>query len=168
MNRIASLAPAPRAGGEPAVPAQAGRTWRLKAGIFPALSAMLLIGGCASFSPDGGFGPVAAGVKARTGQEAVWVRSEKEADSVRARVRELLSQPLTAQSAAQIALLNNPGLQASYAELGIAEADLVQASRWSGPKFSFARLRRGDETEYERSVFFDLLGLVTNQHSVLV
>jgi len=134
---------------------------------FPAIALVaLLAGGCASLSPDGGFGTVSDSVKSRTGREALWVRSEKEADSVRSRVRELLAQPLTAESAAQIALLNNPGLQASYAELGIAEADLVQASRWSGPKFSFARLRRGDETEYERSVFFDLLGLVTIPLSV--
>jgi len=126
----------------------------------------LLAGGCVSFSPDGGFGTVGEAVKERSGRDAVWVRSDKESDSVRARVRELLAQPLTAESAAQIALLNNPGLQASYAEMGIAEADLVQASRWSGPKFSFARLRRGNETEYERSVFFDLLGLVTIPLSV--
>jgi len=123
--------------------------------------AALFTAGCASFAPDGGFGPVGDAVKARTAQDAVWVRSDKDADTVRARVKELLAQPLTAESAAQVALLNNPGLQASYAELGIAEADLVQASRWSGPRFSFARLRRGNETEYERSVFFDLLGLVT-------
>jgi len=121
----------------------------------------LLLGGCASFSPDGGFGAVETAVRERTGQSAQWVRSEDEANSVRARVRELLAQPLTAESAVQIALLNNPGLQAAYAEMGIAEADLVQASRWSGPKLSFARLRRGDELEYERSVFIELLGLIT-------
>jgi outer membrane protein TolC len=129
---------------------------------IPPLAFMaLLVGGCASFSPDGGFGSVNDSVKSRGGRDAVWIRSEKDADSARARVRELLAQPLTAQSAAQAALLGNPGLQASYAEMGIAEADLVQASRWSGPTFSFARLRRGDETEYERSVFFNLLGLLT-------
>ena len=69
--------------------------------------------------------------------------------------------PLGPTEAVQIALLNNPGLQASYAEVGIAEADLVQASRWRGPTFSFGRLRRGDETEIERGVFFDVLGLLT-------
>jgi outer membrane protein TolC len=50
--------------------------------------------------------------------------------------------------------------------VGIAEADLVQASRWRGPTFSFARLRRGDEIERERSVFFDVLGLITIPLSV--
>ena len=47
------------------------------------------------------------------------------------------------RSAVQVALLNNRGLQATYAELGIAEADVVQAGRLRNPGFSFARLRRG-------------------------
>jgi len=37
----------------------------------------------------------------------------------------------------------------------------VQASRWRGPTFSFARLRGGGETEIDRGVFFDVLGLLT-------
>ncbi|HEX6268520.1 MAG TPA: TolC family protein [Burkholderiales bacterium] len=128
----------------------------------------LLLAGCASLSEDARFGPVEQAVQERTGAQTKWVRSEAEADSVRGRVKELLAQPLTPENAVQIALLNNPGLQAGYAEVGIAEADLVQASRWRGPTFSFARLRRGDETEYERSVFFDVLGLVTIPLSVRV
>lgn len=121
------------------------------------------LAGCATFSEDGGFGAVSSVVKERTGAEAKWVRSEDEASSVRARVSELLAQRLTPEAASQIALLNHPGLQASYAEMGIAEAELVQASRWSGPTFSFARLRHGGggQADYERSVFVDLLGLIT-------
>jgi outer membrane protein TolC len=126
------------------------------------------VAGCASLSDDARFGPVEQAVQERTGAQTKWVRSESEGDSVRGRVKELLAQPLSAESAVQIALLNNPGLQAGYAEVGIAEADLVQASRWRGPTFSFARLRRGDETEYERSVFFDVLGLITIPLSVRV
>jgi outer membrane protein TolC len=127
-----------------------------------------VVAGCASLSEDARFGPVEQAVQERTGAQTKWVRSESEADSVRGRVKELLAQPLSAESAVQIALLNKPGLQAGYAEVGIAEADLVQASRWRGPTFSFARLRRGDETEYERSVFFDVLGLITIPLSVRV
>lgn len=126
-----------------------------------ALALAAVLGGCASFSPDGGFGSVNSAVRERTGQEPRWIRSDVEADTARARVKELLAQPLSAESAVQVALLNNPSLQASYAEMGIAEADLVQASRWSGPTFSFARLRRGPDIEYERSVFVDVLGLLT-------
>ena len=120
-----------------------------------------LLAGCATFSEDGGFGEVGAAVSERGAGEAKWIRSPDEADSAATRVKELLTQPLTAQAAVQVALLNNRGLQARYAELGIAEADLVQASRWSGPTFSFARLKRDEEVEREASVFFDVLGLFT-------
>lgn len=126
-----------------------------------AVMALLVLGGCASLSEDAGFSKVEQAVKERTGAETKWARSDAEADTVRGRVRDLLAKPLGPNEAVQIALLNNPGLQATYAEVGIAEADLVQASRWRGPTFSFARLRRGDETEIERGVFFDVLGLLT-------
>jgi outer membrane protein TolC len=122
---------------------------------------MVFLAGCATFSEDGGFGDVGKAVAERGAGEAKWIRSPDEADAAAARVSELLAHPLTAQAAVQIALLNNRGLQARYAALGIAEADLVQASRWSGPTFSFARLKRGDEVEREASVFFDVLGLIT-------
>ncbi|HEX6298785.1 MAG TPA: TolC family protein, partial [Burkholderiales bacterium] len=131
-----------------------------------AMLGVALLAGCKSLTPDAGFSAVEQAVHERTGAQAKWVRSEDEANSVRARVKELLAQPLSAQAAVQVALLNNPGLQATYAEVGIVEAELVQASRWRGPTFSFARLRRGDEIEYERSLFFDVLGLLTIPLSV--
>src|SRR5688572_11120938 len=129
--------------------------------LLPAL-ALVLVSGCVSFSEDGGFGSVQSAVRERAGVDAKWIRSDTDADSVRGRVKELLAQPLSADAAVQVALLNNPGLQASYAEMGIAEADLVQASRWSGPKLSFARLSHGGGgVDYERGIFFDVLGLIT-------
>jgi outer membrane protein TolC len=122
---------------------------------------VLLLAGCASLSDDARFSAVEQTVKERTGADTKWLRSEDDAGSVRGRIRELLANPLGPTEAVQVALLNNPGLQASYAEVGIAEADLVQASRWSGPKLSIGRLRRGGESEIERGVFFDVLGLLT-------
>jgi outer membrane protein TolC len=105
-------------------------------------------------------------VTQRTRAQTQWVRSDDAANSVQVRLKEILAKPIGPPEAVQIALLNNPGLQASYADVGVAEADLVQASRWRGPTFSFARLRRGGETEIERSVFFDVLGLITIPLSV--
>ena len=128
--------------------------------LIPAL-ALLAMAGCASLSDDARFSPVEQAVKERTGAETKWARGEDDANSVRGRIKELLAKPLGPTEAVQVALLNNPGLQASYAEVGIAEADLVQASRWRGPTFSFARLRRHDEKEIERGVFFDVMGLLT-------
>lgn len=125
------------------------------------VSVALALAGCQSLAPDARFGAVEQAVEARTGAQTRWSRSEDDASSVRSRVAELLAKPLGSAEAVQIALINNPGLQASYAEVGIAEADLVQASRWRGPTFSFARLRRGDELEIERGVVFEILGLLT-------
>jgi outer membrane protein TolC len=123
--------------------------------------ASLFLAGCASFSEDGGFGTVQIIAGERLEKEARWVRSEKDANAVRQTVRKLLTAPLTVDSAVQIALLNNRGLQATYAELGIAEADLVQAGRLRNPGFIFERLSRGDVVSIERTFFIDIVGLIT-------
>jgi outer membrane protein TolC len=125
-----------------------------------------LLAGCAGLRPDAGFSDVQDAVERRTGAQTQWRGATRQPQALRARVRELLGQPLGPQDAVQVALLNHPGLQAAYAEVGLAEADLVQASRWRGPTLSFARLRRGGETELERSVFFDVLGLLAIPLSV--
>jgi outer membrane protein TolC len=130
--------------------------------LAPVLAAAAFLGGCATLSPDGGFGAVETATKERgLKQETRWTRSENDAGQARASVKKLLEAPLTADSAVQIALLNNRGLQAAYADLGIAEADVVQAGRLRNPGFSYGRFRRGDEVEIERTFLFDLLGLIT-------
>ena len=73
----------------------------------------------------------------------------------------MLGQPLSAETAVELALLNNRGLQASFSELGIAEADRVRAGRLANPTFSFGRLAGGGVTEIDRSVMFNVLGLLT-------
>ena len=130
--------------------------------LTAAASAALILAGCASFSPDGGMGKVAELTKERTGQSVTMQRSAKDADSAQTRVAEVLQQPLTADAAVELALLNNRGLQASFSQLGIAEADLVQAGRLRNPVFSFGRLALGGgAVEIERSVMFDVLSLLT-------
>jgi outer membrane protein TolC len=126
------------------------------------LAIAMLLGGCATLSQDGGFAFVNTATKERgLKQEAKWNRTGKDAEQAREAVNRLLESPLTPDSAVQIALLNNRGLQATYADLGIAEADVVQAGRLRNPGFSYGRLRRGDEIEIERTFIFDLLGLIT-------
>lgn len=117
--------------------------------------------GCATFSADGGLDNVSAMTKERTGQSVQFKKPTADANTTSDAVKELLAKPLTPDSAVQIALANNKGLQASFAELGVAEADLVQAGRLRNPSFSFGRMRGGDDVEIERSVMFDLLGLLT-------
>jgi outer membrane protein TolC len=133
----------------------------MRIGILAAPLGALLLSACASFSPDGGFGTVETLAKERTGKELRWVRSDADADSVQSTVKKMLASPLSADAAVQVALLNNRGLQATYAELGLAEANLVQAGRLRGPGISVGRFRRGDEIEIERAFILDLLGLLT-------
>ena len=123
--------------------------------------AALVLAGCASFSQDGGFDNVEQLTKERIGQTPSYQRTGEQSDSAKARVAELLKQPLTADSAVEIALLNNRDLQASYADLGIAESDLVRAGRLANPSFSFGRLSGNGVVEIDRALLFDVLGLVT-------
>jgi len=123
--------------------------------------ATLLLGGCATFSADGGFGTVDALVKERTGQSPRWVKTDADADQVRSEVAQILAKPLSADDAVRVALLNNRGLQAGYAELGIAEADLVQAGRLPNPRLSYLRARHGAELKTETLFMLNVFAFLT-------
>ncbi|NWG76099.1 MAG: RND transporter, partial [Rubrivivax sp.] len=129
--------------------------------LHAALLGLALLSGCASFSPDGGFGQVESIAQERLGVKPQRMASEADAARLAEEVGRLLAAPLTADAAVQIALINNRGLQAGFAELGIAEADLVRAGRPRNPGFSFARYTQGEEREYERGFLFDLMWLLT-------
>ena len=125
-----------------------------------ALLGVFTLSGCATFSPDGGFAAVEQTAQARLGKTVQWARSGAEQDRIDQRVNSLLSQTLTADDAVQVALLNNRGLQATFQDLGIGEAELVQASRLTNPGFSFGRSSRGDERETERGLHFNIARLI--------
>ena len=125
-----------------------------------ALSVMVL-GGCATFSKDGGFGAVEQIARERIDKDVKWQRDDNQRESVRATVKTLLASPLSADAAVQIALLNNPGLQSTYAELGIAEADLVQAGRMTNPHFGYLRTSEGGERKLEWALTFPIVDLLT-------
>lgn len=131
--------------------------------LLPRLAAMsvLLLTGCATFSPDGGMESVSAMTQARAGYPLQRAGTTTDSATMRTAIAQLLSQPLSAESAVQIALMNNRGLQASLAELGVAEAGLVQAGRMRNPGLRFARLRGADDVEIDRGISFDLVGLLT-------
>jgi len=122
---------------------------------------LLALTGCASFSSDGGFDRVASLTRERTGIAPVAPRDAGASDAARTRTTELLQHPLTPDAAVEIALLNHRGLRASFAELGIAEADLVRAGRLHNPSLRFGRLAGGGSVEIDRAVIFDLLGLLS-------
>lgn len=121
----------------------------------------LSVSGCASFTPDGGFDTVRSMTRERIGQSPTLLRTDADNATAADMIRALLEKPLSADDAVNIALLNNRGLQADYAELGIAEADLVQAGRLPNPTFTFGRLKRGNDIEIERKLMLPVMSLLT-------
>ena len=128
--------------------------------LLALLISAAVLGGCASFSPDGGFSAIEKAARDHLGKDVQWARTDADRDRIDQRVAELLAKPLTMDDAVQVALLNNRGLQATYAELGITEAEVVQAGRLPNPGFSFGRLTRGSEVEFERGLHFNLARLI--------
>lgn len=124
------------------------------------IGATLLLAACASPSPDAGFGAIASTIAQRNGVEPTLVRGHHDTDAVRRLVTERLAKPLDVDSAVTIAIVNHPGLQATYWEAGIADADLAQAGRLQNPTFGFKRTHNG-EVEIERSLGFNLVELLT-------
>ncbi|MDH3579475.1 MAG: TolC family protein [Hyphomicrobiales bacterium] len=105
-------------------------------GLGVALS--MVVSGCARLAPQEAFDDVAFEVGERIGKRVQWDMGTSDDLAANAGVRSLLSRQLAPASAVQIALLNNKSLQASYAEVGIAQANLVQAGLLRNPVFDGA------------------------------
>ena len=89
------------------------------------------------------------------------VTDEAVAAIAQERAEALLRRPLTADSAVQIAILKNRGLQAAFNELGVAEAVYVKATLPPAPRFSASRLAGSFELEIERQILIGLFELAT-------
>jgi outer membrane protein, heavy metal efflux system len=90
-----------------------------------------LLAACASIPADQG-----RGVSERLRQAHSVVTTGKD-------VKSLLAQPLDADGCVQVALLASPRLQKLYAELGVAQADVYEATRIANPSLSYTELRNG-------------------------
>jgi outer membrane protein TolC len=126
-----------------------------------ALLSTLVLSGCATFSPDGGMMVVANVASETLHKDVISIRTADDAEAARNAVSRLLRRPLTVDAAVQVALLNNRGLQASYNELALAEADLVQESLPPNPTFSIFRIAGNGAIEAERQVVGNILALST-------
>lgn len=126
-----------------------------------ALLCAFALSGCAAFSPDGGMTVVANVASGTIQKDVVSIRTGDDAERAGEAVQRLLRRTLSVDSAVQIALLNNRGLQASYNELALAEADFVQDSLPSNPTFSILRIAGNGALEIERQVVGDILALAT-------
>ena len=130
---------------------------------FFSLLCMISFWGCASqLAPkDGGFSDVQRLVSQRTGNEIAWDQRAKDDGAVASGTRSLLANGLTADEAAQIALLNNRRLQAIYENLGVARGELIQAGLLKNPRLEGALRIRGRDDVLELSVVQDFMSIFT-------
>jgi outer membrane protein TolC len=121
----------------------------------------LALGGCASFSKDGGFDAVAKETDARLHQDVRWARTPQEQHKNEDQVAGLLAHALSAEDAVQVALLNSRSLQASFDQLGVSEADLVQSGRLPDPRFTLRHAAAAGQYDIEETLTFNVLSLLT-------
>jgi outer membrane protein TolC len=137
------------------------RALRRLSGTRSVLASAMLLSGCTWFSPDAGMGVVATIAEHELKKDAAAIRSPEEAEAAAATVRRLLGRTLTADAAVQIALLNNRGLQATYDELAIADAERVGQSLPPNPTYSWRRIQAGPALESEMELVTNIIALAT-------
>ena len=134
---------------------------RRNVGLFFGLA--LFVAGCTQVPKGAGFNDVKNLVEQRVDYRIHW-NQETEADrEVEKAIDELLKNKLTAEAAVQIALLNNPNLQAVYEDLGVTQADVVEAGLLENPViFGQARFPNKSEesTNYEFGITQNFLNIL--------
>jgi outer membrane protein, heavy metal efflux system len=93
----------------------------------------LLASGCAAVEKERGHKELAKTVELRTGLKTGWDQGTPDDAQVATRRKELVADGLTSRDAAELALLGNPKLTAMYEDLGVSQADLVQAGLLKNP-----------------------------------
>jgi outer membrane protein TolC len=130
-------------------------------GLLAGVTLSLFLEGCVSFSADGGLSTARTVAYTELNKDVVKVSNEAEALGIQQRVEDLLRRPLTPDSAVQIALLKNRGLQANFNELGVSEAEYIQTSLPPNPTVALSRLGGSLELEIERQIIIGLFELAT-------
>jgi outer membrane protein TolC len=122
---------------------------------------VITLSGCSSVAQLNSFEGVESLVQKQLGNVQLINPTQQNKTLVQEKTTQLLSTHLGMEQAVQLALLHSRQLQAQYAKLGIAEADLIQAGRLKNPGLSYGVNTHNAEKEYESFVLFDLLGLLT-------
>ena len=109
------------------------------------------------------FAPVEQASRERSGSIVAWEREQKAREQTLAEARRLLRAPLSAATAVQIALWNNKGLQSTFEEIGLAEADLIEARTVPNPRLNISA-RFPDKppsgTDFEWGITQDFLNIL--------
>ena len=123
----------------------------------------LALAGCAQVPKEAGFNDVKGLVGQRVDYHLYWNQKIEADRKVEEAIEGLLQNELTPEAAVQIALLNNPNLQAVYETLGIIQADVVESGLLDNPVlFGQARFPNKSEesTNYELGITQNLLNIL--------
>jgi cobalt-zinc-cadmium efflux system outer membrane protein len=96
------------------------------------LSSLVALASCNKHAKDDGSW-VQETVQQRIEKQVHWYQGTEADALVREKIASLLERELQVEDAVQIALLQNPSLQATFEEIGIAQADLVEAGLFQNP-----------------------------------
>ena len=113
-----------------------------------ALALPLILGGCvtaqdiADYAATGaGFSTVSAKTSSAINKQTVWIQNQEQAEANAKNVHGLVhKKTIDVDTAVQVALLNNRGLQASYANIGMNAAEVWQQMLPENPKVSIGIL----------------------------
>lgn len=128
--------------------------------LIPLLALTAAVAGCASAAPRrDAFANIRQSVADRADHRIHWNRGSDADAEVAHSIQLMLGHPLSSEMAVQVALLNNPTLQAAYEDVGVTQAELVAAGLLHNPVFD-AELRfpeGGGGTKLDLAVVADFL-----------
>lgn len=141
-----------------------------------AILAPALLAGCASnpdwkLLEDSKYGLQDASVRtvAAIGKRPDWVQSREEAEEAAAQTRVMLNgKTVSKDMAVRVAILNNKGLQADLAEIGISSAEMWQETMLINPILSIGTADKASVRIFELAIVGNLLALITREKRVAI
>lgn len=142
------------------------------------LALPLFLGGCVSANEyaakNAGFSSVEARTAEAAGKNTVWVQNQEQARVVSDRVKTLMAKKsIDVETAVQVALLNNKGLQAAYADLGDSSANAWQSTMLVNPTVSVGLTGIGTPgleafKSVEGMIANNILALATRERNIAI
>jgi cobalt-zinc-cadmium efflux system outer membrane protein len=107
--------------------------------LVASVAASVVLAGCASVPTDRG-GSVATDLLKSRSALAASVAVARTVVDPQAEVTNILSKPIDADDAVRVALMQSPRMRNLYSELGLAQADVYDATRLSNPVLGYSNL----------------------------
>ncbi len=104
---------------------------------------------------------------AAIGKQPVWIQSQEEAQAAANQTRALLSGKVVSRNmAVRAAILNNKGLQADLAEIGISSAEMLQETKLVNPTISVGYSVNPFGSLFDSTISANILALITRERRV--